>query len=70
MVPPEYCTAFIANSDLSKAETDQALLRFVAPIAVVRLSAGINYHRAGEADRFGRGLSELDFGGWASVSRA
>ena len=61
MVAPEYCAAFVANSDLSKVQSDQALLRIVTPTAVVRLSAGINHRRAGKTDRFGRDLPELDF---------
>ncbi|CAN0285148.1 unnamed protein product [Ascophyllum nodosum] len=61
MVAPEFCATFVANSDLSKVQSDQALLRIATPTAVVRLSVGINHRRAGKTDRFGRDLPELDF---------
>ncbi|CAN0228462.1 unnamed protein product [Ascophyllum nodosum] len=61
MVAPEFCAAFVTNGDLSKVQSDQALLRIVTPTAVVRLSVGINKRRAGKTDRFGRDLPELDF---------
>ena len=61
MVAPEFCAAFVTSGDLSKVQSDQALLRIVTPTTIVRLSAGVNHRRAGKTDRFGRDLPELDF---------
>ena len=61
MMSSEFCASFVVNGDLSKVQSDQALLRIVTPTAVVRISAGINHRRGGKTDRFGRDLPELDF---------
>ena len=61
MVSPEFCAAFVSDNDRFKVQSDQALLRIVTPTAVVGLSVGINNHRAGKKDHFGRDLPELDF---------